>query len=106
MADERARGGTRNPEALRAARAPRPSPEEATRRLFSGDAWHRYCDALRAAGDHLLATNAQASDTTRAEGFLYLLGLVRGGLGQALERQRDVERRAVRWNGQRMSTKQ
>ena len=85
MADERARGGVRNAEALRAARAGRPSADEAARQLLSGDAWHRYCDALRAAGDHLLAANTQASETTRAEGFLYLLGLVRGGLGQALE---------------------
>ena len=85
MADERVRGGARDVGALRAARSSRPSDDEAARQLLSGDAWHRYCDALRAAGDHLLATNANASESTRAEGVRYLLGLVRGGLGQALE---------------------
>jgi len=85
MADERARGGSRDVGALRQARSSRPSDDEATRQLLSGDAWHRYCDALRAAGDLLLASNAEASDSTRAEGIRYLLGLVRGGLGQALE---------------------
>lgn len=80
---ERARGGRRDVRALRAARRAHAAGDEAA--LLSGEAWHRYCDALRAAGDHLLAANAGASDSTRAEGIRYLLGLVRGGIGQALE---------------------
>ena len=85
MENEPARGGSRDGDALRAARSQRPTEEEAARQLLSGEAWHRYCDALRAAGDHLLAANDGASESTRAEGVRYLLGLVRGGLGQALE---------------------
>jgi hypothetical protein len=49
------------------------------------EAWHAYCDTLRAAGDHLLGSNADATPTTRAEGLRYLLGLVRAGIGQAIE---------------------
>ena len=49
------------------------------------EAWHAYCDALRAAGDHVLAANEDASEATRAEGLLYLPGPVRGGSGQAIE---------------------
>jgi hypothetical protein len=83
--EERARGGSRDASALRDALPKRLSPEEAAAALLSGDAWHRYCDALKQAGDHLLSANANASDSTRAEGIRYLLGLVKGGIGQALE---------------------
>jgi len=85
MADERARGSSRDAEALRRERAARPDAEEAARRLLSGEAWHAYCDALRDAGDHLLACAEDAAPATRAAGVHYLLGLVRAGLGQALE---------------------
>ncbi len=83
--EERAQGGKRNVETLRTARSERPDPEAAAASVLSGEAWHRYCDALRRAGDHLLSANANASESTRAEGVRYLLGLVRGGIGQALE---------------------
>ena len=85
MSDEPARGGQRDAETLRRARSQRRSPEEAARALASGDAWREFCHALERAGEHLFAAGAGASETTRAEGVLYLLGLVRGGLGQALE---------------------
>jgi hypothetical protein len=83
--DDRVRGGTLDAGTLRGARRARPGEAELEASLLSGEAWHRYCDALRAAGDHLIAANPDASPETRAEGIRYLLGLVRGGLGQALE---------------------
>ena len=85
MAEERARGGRRDVQTSSRARASRASDSEATEAVLSGEAWRRYCEALREAGEHLLQTNAEASPTTRAEGVRYLLGLVRGGIGQALE---------------------
>jgi hypothetical protein len=83
--EERARGGRRDTRALRDARGGRADPERAASELLSGEAWRRYCRALEEAGDHLLAVGAGASEATRAEGIRYLLGLVKGGLGQALE---------------------
>lgn len=85
MADERARGGRRDAGALRGDLRERLPAADAAAALLSGDAWRRYCDALRQAGEHLLAANPGAGPATRAEGMLYLLGLVRGGIGQALE---------------------
>ncbi len=85
MPQDRARGGRRDAEALRGARAERASDDAAAEAVLSGEAWRRYCDALHEAGEHLLRANADATATTRAEGIRYLLGLVRGGIGQALE---------------------
>jgi hypothetical protein len=85
LAEDRARGGNRDAQNLRRARAPRPDPGDAAAALLSGDAWHRYCDTLKQAGDHLLQANPGATPSTRAEGIRYLLGLVKGGIGQALE---------------------
>ena len=49
------------------------------------DAWLDFCASLREAGEHIGAQHPDASAQTRAEGYRYLLGLVRSGLGQALE---------------------
>ncbi len=44
--------------------------------LLSGDAWERWCDGLRAAGRAILRSEDAVSDTDRAEGYRYLMGLV------------------------------
>jgi hypothetical protein len=86
MSDEIARGGDgRTAAALRVARGARPSDDVAAQALISGQSWRDYCAALQTAGEHLLAANLDASPETHAAGVEYLLGLVRAGLGQALE---------------------
>lgn len=86
MTDDVARGGDgRSAAALRAARAERQTDDVAARELLSGESWKRYCEALLEAGRHIFETNADASPTARAAGAEYLLGLVRAGIGQALE---------------------
>jgi Protein of unknown function (DUF1214) len=47
-----------------------------TEALTSGDAWRRFCDGLRSAGDSILGSPDAASPTDLAEGYQYLLGLV------------------------------
>jgi len=44
-------------------------------RLTSGEAWHAFCDRLRAVGDSLLGRDYPASDSDRAEGFRHLTRL-------------------------------
>ena len=44
-------------------------------RLTSGEAWHAFCDRLRAVGDSLLGQDYPASDIDRAEGFRHLARL-------------------------------
>ena len=43
--------------------------------LLSGEAWDRWCDGLKAAGRAVLDSPDAVSDTDRAEGFRYLMGL-------------------------------
>ncbi len=56
-------------------------------RLLDGRAWQDFCRDLEAAGRHILAfpLDGAQSEEQRAEGFRYLLGLVRSGVAQALE---------------------
>jgi hypothetical protein len=70
-------------DALKRRRRPPPAPEEQARRLLSGAAWSDFCEALRAAGEQVLAPEAPNGDLDRAEGFRYLAGLVVSGLQQA-----------------------
>ena len=52
-------------------------------RVVSGAAWHEFCDALKAAGDLVVARSE--SDLDRAEGFRFLSRLTRGGLASFVE---------------------
>jgi hypothetical protein len=54
-------------------------------RLLSGRAWEEFCDALKAAGRHVLDEGAPGSPRERAEGFEYLCGLVTAGIRQAID---------------------
>jgi hypothetical protein len=65
-------------------------------RLLNGEAWQDFCHDLAAAGKEILdfPLEGAESETLRAEGFRYLLGLVRSGLYSALEL---AEPDAPRW---------
>ena len=86
--DEAAAGGRGlRGDALKKLRRPRPSDAEQRARLFDGPAWEAFCRDLAAAGRAVLdfPLESAESDALRAEGFRYLLGLVRSGLYNALE---------------------
>jgi hypothetical protein len=84
--DEPVVGGSgESGEALRRRRRPRRAPQRDARRLLDGEAWADFCDALRAAGQHVLADGAPDTPKDRAEGFRYLAGLVTAGLRQAVD---------------------
>jgi hypothetical protein len=67
-------------------------------RLLDGRAWREFCRDLETAGRHVLEfpLGAAESEELRAEGFRYLLGLVRSGLLQALELSDPDQPRWVR----------
>jgi hypothetical protein len=65
-------------------RKPRSGEEDAAR-LVSGEAWRDFCRQLEAAGQTILDTPGTADPDVRAEGFRYLLGLVKVGIQQASE---------------------
>ncbi len=86
--DDVATGGTGlRGEALKKLRRPRPSEAEQRARLLDGRAWEAFCGDLAAAGKAVLEfpLGGAESEALRAEGFRYLLGLVRSGLYNALE---------------------
>ncbi len=58
--------------------------DEATKRVIDGAAWRELCDALKNAGDIVLADPA-ADPLTRAEGFRYLSRLTRAALQTFVE---------------------
>jgi hypothetical protein len=62
-----------------------PSPEEATRRVVSGEAWDQFCDLLKAAGHNILDARNPSDPQTRTEGFRYLTRLTRAGLEAFVE---------------------
>jgi hypothetical protein len=61
------------------------APEVDAERLLNGRAWEEFCDALKAAGRHVLGEDAPDSPRERAEGFRYLTGLVTAGIRQAVD---------------------
>jgi hypothetical protein len=95
--DEIASGGTglRGEARKQLRRAGRPE-EEQRARLLDGRAWEEFCRDLAQAGKAVLdfPLASAESETLRAEGYRYLLGLVRSGLFQALEL---AEPGAPRW---------
>jgi hypothetical protein len=64
----------------------REAPAAFAAALTSGEAWERFCDGLRHAGGAILRSEDAASDTDRAEGFQYLLGLLYSLLERELYR--------------------
>lgn len=61
------------------------SPEEAERRVRSGETWSDFCDLLKAAGQVLLRDGTPDDALTRAEGVRYLSRLARAGLEAFVE---------------------
>jgi len=61
------------------------SPAENAARLMSGEAWSDFCRSLEAAGQTILRAEGREAPHVRAEGFRYLLGLVKVGIQQAAE---------------------
>ncbi|WP_420428993.1 DUF1214 domain-containing protein [Algiphilus sp.] len=53
--------------------------------VVSGEAWARFCDQLKAAGDQILRPETPLTPHDRAEGFRYLTRLLRIGLEMHLE---------------------
>ncbi|MBM4385582.1 MAG: DUF1214 domain-containing protein [Deltaproteobacteria bacterium] len=95
--DDVATGGTGlRGDALKKLRRPRRAEAEQRARLLDGRAWEDFCRDLAAAGKAVLdfPLASAESDALRAEGFRYLLGLVRSGLYNALEL---AEPGAPRW---------
>jgi hypothetical protein len=79
-------------------RTARRSQLEQRERLLSGRAWEDYCAHLAAAGRAILDFPLPGADgeRLRAEGFRYLLGLVRSGLYSALELADPLAPRFIR----------
>lgn len=68
-----------------AGRASRRSEDENRARLTSGEAWDDFCDTLRSAGRSILEADQPDDEGVLAEGYRYLLGLVKVGAAQAAE---------------------
>jgi hypothetical protein len=69
-------------------RGPERTPAENAARLRSGEAWRDFCRALEAAGEHLIrfpVGESSVAGEIQAEGMKYALGLVTGGVLQALQ---------------------
>lgn len=58
---------------------------ENAKRLESGQAWEDFCDTLRDAGRMIMDADQPELPNVKAMGFRYLAGLVKCGVGQAVE---------------------
>jgi uncharacterized protein DUF1214 len=58
---------------------------DSTRRVIDGTSWSELCDALKNAGQIVLAAEQPADELTRAEGFRYLSRLLRAALQTFVE---------------------
>lgn len=86
MGDDRIAGGTgATGNQLKRQRRAHRTPDVDAERLMSGEAWSDFCDALKRAGEQILAPGAPSTPLDRAEGFRYLLGLVDSGIRQAID---------------------
>ena len=54
-------------------------------RLLGGEAWHQWCDRLKAAGDRILGSESASDERARAEGFRALTRLVASATQTELE---------------------
>jgi len=59
--------------------------DESLQRVMDGTTWREFCDALKAAGDVVLAADAPGAAYDRAEGFRYLSRLTRAALETFVE---------------------
>lgn len=59
--------------------------EENEKRLLSGEAWSDFCRTLERAGRTILDAPGREDPWVQAEGFRYLLGLLKVGISQAAE---------------------
>lgn len=88
--DERIMGGLATARRLQeaghgAGRADKHSADVDAGRLVSGQAWDDFCNSLRDAGQLILQADQPDDPRVRAEGFRFLLGLVKVGVAQAGE---------------------
>lgn len=60
-------------------------PEPMVENLRSGALWSEFCDALKLAGEQVLAQGVPDDELTRAEGFRYLTRLLRLSLEKHIE---------------------
>lgn len=60
-------------------------PEEAVRRVQTGQTWDEFCDILKNAGQHLLRAGTPDDEQTRAEGLRYLARITRTALEAFVE---------------------
>ena len=67
------------------AKAHERSAEEDAARLLSGGAWSDFCARLEEAGRAILTAEGREAPDVRAEGFRYLLGILKVGIQQAAE---------------------
>ena len=78
---------------------PSRTPEQNAERLLSGQAWRDFCGRIEAAGQHLLdfpVGETPIPGELQAEGMKYALGLVTGGILQALQLSNPDRPRLVR----------
>lgn len=61
------------------------SPESALERVMTGRSWEEFCDALKGAGQTILAEGSPDNPLDRAEGFRYLTRLTRAALEAFVE---------------------
>ncbi|MCH2169940.1 DUF1214 domain-containing protein [Myxococcota bacterium] len=88
--DERTMGGLTTARRIQqagrgSARVRHDAPEVDAERLLSGKAWTDFCQSLDSAGRVLLEMDQPDDPRVRAQGFRYLLGLLKFGTSQAAE---------------------
>ncbi len=90
-------GGTgETGDALKRRRPAARDPEEQAQRLRSGDAWEAFLARLADTGRRIRELPLPDHPELRAEGFRYLLGLVRSGIDQALHLEDPDQPRFLR----------
>ncbi len=73
------------PERLEEKKDGRMSEDSPLQRVMSGESWEDFCDALKGAGQTILAEGSPDNPLDRAEGYRYLSRLTRAALEAFLE---------------------
>lgn len=95
--EEPAAGGTgETGDALKRRRPAPRDPDEQARRLTTGEAWYDFLARLADTGRRIRDLPLPEHPALRAEGFRYLLGLLRSGIDQALHLEDPDQPRFVR----------